>query len=46
VLEYAKKLQRHLDRSNVKMMKLDTHQADALIERDFLNKWDGEPDRV
>ena len=40
VRKYAKTLQKNLDHSNVKMMKLDTYEADVLIEKDFLNKPD------
>ena len=36
---YAKTLQQHLDLSNAKMMKLDTYEADILIEKDFLSKF-------
>jgi hypothetical protein len=40
VRKYATTLQKNLDHSNVKMMKLDTYEADVLIEKDFLNKPD------
>ena len=38
VMNYAKELQKKLDNSNVKMMKIDTSKADILIERDFLKR--------
>ena len=35
-----------MDLSNAKMMKLDTYEADILIEKDFLSKFNWKPSLI